>query len=136
MWHAPRVSDADAVILVGGLGARLRPLTLSTPKPMLPAAGVPLLAHLVARIRDAGLTHVVLGTSYRADVFQGTSGTGPHSASSWSTSSRASRSVPAAGSATLPVTCARAPCWSSTATCSPAWTLPRCWTGITAAPPT
>jgi mannose-1-phosphate guanylyltransferase len=60
----------DAVILVGGLGTRLRPLTLSAPKPMLPTAGVPFLTHLLARIRAAGITHVVLGTSYRAEVFQ------------------------------------------------------------------
>ena len=33
----------DAVILVGGQGTRLRPLTLSAPKPMLPTAGVPFL---------------------------------------------------------------------------------------------
>lgn len=69
-------SAVDAVILVGGLGTRLRPLTLSAPKPMLPTAGVPLLAHLVARIRDAGIRHIVLGTSYRADVFDGYFGDG------------------------------------------------------------
>ncbi|MDP9116125.1 MAG: NDP-sugar synthase [Actinomycetota bacterium] len=60
----------DAVILVGGLGTRLRPLTLSAPKPMLPTAGVPFLTHLISRIRDAGIEHVVLGTSYRAEVFE------------------------------------------------------------------
>jgi mannose-1-phosphate guanylyltransferase len=70
------VGSTDAVILVGGLGSRLRPLTLSAPKPMLPTAGVPLLAHLVGRIRDAGITHVVLGTSYRAEVFDGYFGDG------------------------------------------------------------
>ena len=70
------VGSTDAVILVGGLGTRLKPLTLSAPKPMLPTAGVPLLAHLVARIRDAGITHVVLGTSYRAEVFDGYFGDG------------------------------------------------------------
>lgn len=63
------MSDVDAVVLVGGLGTRLRPLTLSAPKPMLPTAGVPFLTHLLSRIRDAGVTHVVLGTSYRAEVF-------------------------------------------------------------------
>jgi mannose-1-phosphate guanylyltransferase len=59
----------EAVVLVGGLGTRMRPLTLSAPKPMLPTAGVPLLAHLLGRIRAAGVRHVVLGTSYRAEVF-------------------------------------------------------------------
>jgi mannose-1-phosphate guanylyltransferase len=66
----------DAVILVGGMGTRLRPLTLSAPKPMLPTAGVPFLTHLVARIREAGVTHIVLGTSYRAEVFQSYFGDG------------------------------------------------------------
>jgi mannose-1-phosphate guanylyltransferase len=63
-------SAIDAVILVGGLGTRLRPLTLSAPKPMLPIAGVPFLTHLITRIRDAGVTHIVLGTSFRAAVFE------------------------------------------------------------------
>ncbi|UGT64131.1 sugar phosphate nucleotidyltransferase [Nocardia asteroides] len=59
----------DAVILVGGKGTRLRPLTLSAPKPMLPTAGLPFLTHLLARIKAAGITHVVLGTSFKAEVF-------------------------------------------------------------------
>ncbi|GAA2402696.1 sugar phosphate nucleotidyltransferase [Mycobacterium sp. PDNC021] len=62
--------DVDAVILVGGQGTRLRPLTLSAPKPMLPTAGVPFLSHLLARIAAAGIRHVVLGTSYKAEVFE------------------------------------------------------------------
>jgi mannose-1-phosphate guanylyltransferase len=60
----------DAVVLVGGKGTRLRPLTLSAPKPMLPTAGVPFLNHLLSRIRDAGVSHVILGTSYQAEVFE------------------------------------------------------------------
>lgn len=62
--------DVDAVILVGGKGTRLRPLTVATPKPMLPTAGVPFLQHLLLRIREAGMRHIVLGTSYRAEVFE------------------------------------------------------------------
>lgn len=60
----------EAVVLVGGKGTRLRPLTLSAPKPMLPTAGVPFLTHLLSRIKAVGITHVVLGTSYKAEVFQ------------------------------------------------------------------
>jgi mannose-1-phosphate guanylyltransferase len=63
------VRGVDAVVLVGGRGTRLRPLTLSAPKPMLPTAGVPFLEHLLSRIRAIGITHVVFGTSYMADVF-------------------------------------------------------------------
>ncbi|UQX87548.1 NDP-sugar synthase [Jatrophihabitans telluris] len=66
---AQRRDDVDAVVLVGGKGTRLRPLTLSAPKPMLPTAGVPFLTHLLSRIKAAGVDHVILGTSYQAEVF-------------------------------------------------------------------
>jgi mannose-1-phosphate guanylyltransferase len=66
----------DAVLLVGGQGTRLRPLTLTTPKPMLPTAGVPFLTHLLVRARDTGVDHAILSTSYRAEVFQGHFGDG------------------------------------------------------------
>ncbi|MFD5001161.1 mannose-1-phosphate guanylyltransferase [Streptomyces buecherae] len=60
----------EAILLVGGKGTRLRPLTVHTPKPMVPAAGVPFLAHQLARARAAGVEHVVLATSYLAEVFE------------------------------------------------------------------
>ena len=59
----------EAVLLVGGQGTRLRPLTINTPKPMLPVAGVPFTVHQITRARDAGVSRIVLATSYRADVF-------------------------------------------------------------------
>src|ERR1700676_931456 len=59
----------EAIMLVGGKGTRLRPLTLSAPKPLLPTAGVPFLAHQLARAAQCGVTHVVLATSYRAEMF-------------------------------------------------------------------
>jgi len=63
------MDDVEAVVLVGGKGTRLRPLTLSAPKPMLPTAGVPFLAHLLSRVRAAGVRRAVLGTSYLAETF-------------------------------------------------------------------
>jgi mannose-1-phosphate guanylyltransferase len=68
--------NVDAVVLVGGKGTRLRPLTLSAPKPMLPTAGLPFLTHLLSRIAAAGIEHVILGTSYRAAVFEAEFGDG------------------------------------------------------------
>lgn len=68
--------QVDAVILVGGQGTRLRPLTLSVPKPMLPTAGLPFLTHMLSRIAAAGIEHVVLGTSYKAAVFESEFGDG------------------------------------------------------------
>lgn len=63
-------ASVDAVILVGGRGTRLRPLTIGTPKPMLPTANFPFLQHLLARIKAAGIQHVVLSTSFKAEVFE------------------------------------------------------------------
>lgn len=60
----------EAVLLVGGQGTRLRPLTVHTPKPMLPVAGVPFTVHQITRARDAGVERIVLATSYKAEVFR------------------------------------------------------------------
>ncbi|GGX61453.1 nucleotidyltransferase family protein [Streptomyces minutiscleroticus] len=60
----------EAILLVGGKGTRLRPLTVHTPKPMVPAAGVPFLTHQLARAKAAGVEHIVLATSYLAEVFE------------------------------------------------------------------
>ncbi|MBW1601851.1 NDP-sugar synthase [Streptomyces sp. JJ66] len=60
----------EAILLVGGKGTRLRPLTVRTPKPMIPAAGVPFLTHQLARARAAGVEHIVFATSYLAEVFE------------------------------------------------------------------
>lgn len=60
---------AEAILLVGGQGTRLRPLTVATAKPMLAVAGVPFLTHSLARLRAAGVRHVILATSYRAEAF-------------------------------------------------------------------
>lgn len=59
----------EAIVLVGGRGVRLQPLTLSVPKPLLPTAGVPFLAHLLARLHAVGVGHVVLASGYRGDMF-------------------------------------------------------------------
>lgn len=67
---------SEAVLLVGGHGTRLRPLTISTPKPMLPVAGEPFLTHVLARAAEAGVRRVVLATSYRAEVFEQAFGDG------------------------------------------------------------
>ncbi|ETK33534.1 GDP-mannose pyrophosphorylase [Microbispora sp. ATCC PTA-5024] len=64
-----RSPDLEAILLVGGQGTRLRPLTLRTPKPLLPTAGVPFLAHQLAKARAHGVRRVVFATSYRASMF-------------------------------------------------------------------
>jgi mannose-1-phosphate guanylyltransferase len=66
----------EAILLVGGRGTRLRPLTISVPKPLLPTAGVPFLAHQLARAASCGVTRVVLATSYRSEMFAAAFGDG------------------------------------------------------------
>jgi mannose-1-phosphate guanylyltransferase len=75
MSREPR-EPLEAIVLVGGQGTRLRPLTLSEPKPLLPTAGVPFLAHLLARAAAGGVTHVVLATCYKSDMFAAVFGDG------------------------------------------------------------
>jgi NDP-sugar pyrophosphorylase family protein len=54
----------QAVILAGGLGTRLRPLTKTVPKPMIPVAGVPYLEHQLTLLRDHRITKIVLLIGY------------------------------------------------------------------------
>ena len=60
---------AVAILLVGGFGTRLLPLTKNTPKPMLTVAGVPVTEHQLAMAKQAGITEIVLATSYLSEVF-------------------------------------------------------------------
>jgi mannose-1-phosphate guanylyltransferase len=60
---------ATAILLVGGFGTRLMPLTKNTPKPMLTVAGIPVTEHQLNMAKAAGITRIVLATSYLAELF-------------------------------------------------------------------
>ncbi|MFF3875350.1 sugar phosphate nucleotidyltransferase [Streptomyces sp. NPDC001978] len=60
----------EAIILVGGKGTRLRPLTNHTPKPLLQVAGASFIRHQIAKLTAAGVEHVVFATSYLASLFE------------------------------------------------------------------
>ena len=60
---------AVAILLVGGFGTRLMPLTKNTPKPMLTVAGLPVTEHQIAMAKAAGITEIVLATSYLSEIF-------------------------------------------------------------------
>ncbi len=55
-----------AVILSAGLGTRMRPLTLATPKPLLPLAGTPILGHVLARLAAAGVKKIFVNAHHLA----------------------------------------------------------------------
>ena len=59
----------DAVVLVGGEGTRLRPLTYEIPKQMLPVVERPMIAHVVEWLARHGVDRAVLSLGYRADAF-------------------------------------------------------------------
>ncbi|XP_017483600.1 PREDICTED: mannose-1-phosphate guanyltransferase beta [Rhagoletis zephyria] len=59
-----------ALILVGGYGTRLRPLTLSTPKPLVEFANKPILLHQLEALVSVGCMQVILAVSYRAEQME------------------------------------------------------------------
>ncbi|XP_060525918.1 mannose-1-phosphate guanyltransferase beta [Cylas formicarius] len=59
-----------ALILVGGYGTRLRPLTLTCPKPLVEFANKPILLHQIEALVAAGVTEVILAVSYRAEQME------------------------------------------------------------------
>ena len=65
-----------AVVLVGGLGTRLRPLTFSIPKPLLPVGERPILQLIIEQLRDAGIRDIVLATGYQAELIHAFCGDG------------------------------------------------------------
>ena len=58
-----------AVVLVGGFGTRLQPLTLSTPKPMLPVGHVPIIERLVAHLGRSGISDVTFALGFKPEPF-------------------------------------------------------------------
>jgi mannose-1-phosphate guanylyltransferase len=72
----PPSGRTEAVIVAGGFGTRLLPLTEHRPKHLLEVAGVPFLEHQISRLAAAGVQHVVVATSYRAELFEPVLGDG------------------------------------------------------------
>jgi NDP-sugar pyrophosphorylase family protein len=66
----------QAVILVGGEGTRLRPLTYGTPKPMVPLFGIPFLERTLGRLRGAGVDDVILAAGYLPEAIENHFGSG------------------------------------------------------------
>ncbi|HEY0068549.1 MAG TPA: NDP-sugar synthase [Chloroflexia bacterium] len=67
-----------AIILVGGQGTRLRPLTNSTPKPLLPLLNRPFLDHVLFLLKTHGISDIILAVGYRSESFEPAYGNGAH----------------------------------------------------------
>ncbi|MBN2187709.1 MAG: NDP-sugar synthase [Dehalococcoidia bacterium] len=67
-----------AVILVGGEGTRLRPLTCNTPKAMVPILNQPFLEHLLRYLKEHGISDAILAMGYLPDPIQSRLGDGSH----------------------------------------------------------
>ena len=59
-----------ALLLIGGFGTRLRPLTLSVPKPLVDFANKPVLCHQIEALAKAGVTEIILAINYQPEVMQ------------------------------------------------------------------
>lgn len=64
------------ILMVGGLGTRLRPLTNNTPKPMLHVGGKPILETIIERFSSYGFVNIVMCIGYKSDVIQNYFGDG------------------------------------------------------------
>ena len=65
-----------AVILVGGLGTRLRPLTCNTPKPMVPLMNKPMMHHIVSLLKKHGMNDIIATLFYSPEAITGYFGDG------------------------------------------------------------
>lgn len=64
----PDSRSVDAIVMAGGYGTRLQPLTNDLPKPMLPMGEQPLLENIINQLRDAGIQQVNLATHFQQDI--------------------------------------------------------------------
>jgi len=64
------MSMAKAVLLVGGLGTRLRPLTYEAPKPLAPVANRPLVTYSLRMLRRGGVDEAILASGYMYEMLQ------------------------------------------------------------------
>ena len=70
LFTTPQVANMMMVIMAGGQGTRLRPLTENCPKPMLPVAGKPMLEHIIERARNDGFRNFVLAIHYLGHMIE------------------------------------------------------------------
>ena len=74
--HEEDVSDMKAVVMAGGEGTRLRPMTSSMPKPLLPVVNRPIMEHVLTLLKRHGLTETVVTVQFLASLVKNYFGDG------------------------------------------------------------
>ena len=74
--YSPEIREETFVIMAGGRGKRLMPLTEKIPKPMLPVQGKPILEHIILNAKTEGFINIVVSVNYLADQIIGYFGDG------------------------------------------------------------
>lgn len=74
LWQG--IEDTWVVLMAGGLGMRLRPLTESVPKPLLEVNGKPMLEHIIGRLAEQGFRRFFLSVNYKSEMIKGHFGDG------------------------------------------------------------
>lgn len=72
----PKTKTNKVVLMVGGLGTRLRPLTEDTPKPMLKVGGKPILETIILNFKKYGFIDILLSVSYKSEMIENYFGDG------------------------------------------------------------
>jgi D-glycero-alpha-D-manno-heptose 1-phosphate guanylyltransferase len=60
----------DAILLAGGLGTRLGPVSEGLPKPLMKVAGKPFVEHILNMLLDSGITRVIMAVGYRSELLR------------------------------------------------------------------
>lgn len=68
LWIAPSPAEMTVVLMAGGLGSRLSPLTDDCPKPLLRMGSKPILTHIIEHLRDQGIRRFILSVNYLAEM--------------------------------------------------------------------
>ena len=114
-----------AVVMAGGQGTRLRPLTSNQPKPMVPIVNKPTIQHILELVQRHGINEVVMTLAFLPRLIRNYFGDGsrPWACTSTTRWRRRRRAPPAPSD--WPRTCWTTPSWSSAATPSPTSTSPK-----------
>ena len=62
--------NKKALILAGGLGTRLRPLTFAVPKPLIPVRERPIIDYIITRLAEFGFTDIYVSLNYQAELIR------------------------------------------------------------------